>query len=271
MIDKTPLVSVVIPNYNGVKTIQSTIESVLDQTYLNIEIIVIDNCSVDNSIDLIEKIAAVDSRVRYLSTGCNSGGPAVPRNIGIKESCGDYIAFLDSDDIWHRQKIAIQLEVIKKYNATFVFCNKVTFDNESELPNENNEIFVVDNRDISKVSLDKLLIKNIISTSGTLIDKKILHTNMFNKSKVYVAIEDYELWLRIHNIINYSYFINIPLLYYRKSNNSLTPSRVRIFIKKIFLYYNFSSYNNTRPAVLRILMYVNRLFLDAVVKKINKK
>lgn len=115
------LVSVVIPMYNSGKYITPTIQSVLCQTYNNLEVIVVDDCSKDNSIEVVEGLAKDDARIRCISQEKN-GGAAVARNRGIKEAKGRYIAFLDSDDLWTPDKIEKQLVLMKEKNAVFAYC-----------------------------------------------------------------------------------------------------------------------------------------------------
>ncbi len=269
-INNVPLVSVVIPNYNGARFIESTIRSVLYQTYPNLEIIVIDNSSIDNSVDLIKSIILTDSRIKLILLNHNSGGPAAPRNVGIRASSGDYIAFIDSDDIWHSQKISIQMDVIKRCNTRFVSCDKIDFFNESEVLKSSDKSIENDLTQV-KVSFDQLLQKNILSTSGVIIDKDLLDAFSFNEKKMYIAIEDYGLWLRIHEQIGYSYLIKAPLLYYRKSIHSLTPSKIKIFAKKIMLFstYKFIDGSGLFFKVMLIFKYSFRVFLSFIINKIN--
>jgi glycosyltransferase involved in cell wall biosynthesis len=105
-ISKYPLVSVIIPTYNCAKYIETTINSVLNQNYDNLEIIVVDDGSTDNTKNIISSIT--DDRLIYYFIK-NSGGPAKPRNLGLMNCKGDYIAFLDSDDKWRNDKVMKQI------------------------------------------------------------------------------------------------------------------------------------------------------------------
>jgi glycosyltransferase involved in cell wall biosynthesis len=104
------LVSVIIPTYNRASTLARAIESVLKQTYGNLELIVVDDSSNDETSGVVSGIA--DERIKYIKFSKNKG-VAAARNAGIKESCGDYIAFLDSDDQWLPDKLKLSLEVFK--------------------------------------------------------------------------------------------------------------------------------------------------------------
>ncbi len=108
---KKPLISVVIPTYNRADLIGQTINSVLKQSYTNLEIIVVDDSSTDNTKTVVEGIN--DARIRYFLHSTNQGGAAA-RNTGIKAAEGEYIAFLDSDDVWVNNKLELQLASIKQ-------------------------------------------------------------------------------------------------------------------------------------------------------------
>ena len=140
-----PLISIVTPMYNAEKLIGETIESVLNQTYQNWEWIVVDNCSTDKSRDLITAIN--DSRIKVISLEKNSGGPAHPRNVGIENAKGEYVALLDADDIWHNEK----LEALSKYYGEY----EIIYHNEIHFYNKVEEGFKVNSVDVDKLK-DKL-------------------------------------------------------------------------------------------------------------------
>ena len=104
------LVSIITPCYNAEQFIRETIESVIAQTYTDWEMIIIDDCSTDNSADIIKEFKSRDSRIKYLKTEKPSGSPTLPRNIGIQNAKGRYIAFLDADDIYCPNKLENQLK-----------------------------------------------------------------------------------------------------------------------------------------------------------------
>ena len=118
-----PLVSIITPCYNAAPFISQAIESVLAQSFGDWEMIIVDDCSSDDSLSIIQKYARIDFRIRYLRTDKPSGSPTLPRNMGIKEAKGRYIAFLDSDDIWLPNKLSDQLKVFEKSEVAIVFSN----------------------------------------------------------------------------------------------------------------------------------------------------
>lgn len=106
-----PLVSVIIPTYNRADLIRRALESVFAQTYANLEAIVVDNASSDNTAEVVSSI--IDKRLKFIRHDVNKG-PAASRNTGLRNSRGDYITFLDSDDEWLPRKLACQLDIFKK-------------------------------------------------------------------------------------------------------------------------------------------------------------
>jgi len=110
-----PLISIVIPTYNRENFIKRSIQSVINGDYKNIEVIVVDDNSTDNTFQIVTDLQSKDSRIRYIKLDKRSG-PQAARNRGIIEARGEFIAFLDSDDTWESNKLAIQMEVLKSVN-----------------------------------------------------------------------------------------------------------------------------------------------------------
>lgn len=117
------LVSIIVPCYNAENTIAQTIESVLRQTYLKWEMIIIDDCSTDSSAFIIKGYEKKDSRIIYLRTNSPSGSPSLPRNVGIEAAKGRYIAFLDSDDMWLPHKLEEQVNFLNDAEIAIVFSD----------------------------------------------------------------------------------------------------------------------------------------------------
>ena len=115
------LVSVVLPTFNRASSLQTAIASVLDQTHQELEIIVVDDGSTDNTVEVVEGIG--DERVRYVGLAVNKGQSAA-RNIGVKECRASLIAFQDSDDVWHREKLALQVQMLEENpDVAGVYCD----------------------------------------------------------------------------------------------------------------------------------------------------
>lgn len=107
-------VSIITPSYNSERYISSTIESVINQTFENWEMIIVDDCSKDNTLNIVKKYSEKDPRIRYSSLKKNSGSAAAPRNKALSLAKGRFVAFLDSDDIWHPKKLELQVNFMKK-------------------------------------------------------------------------------------------------------------------------------------------------------------
>ena len=229
------LVSVIVPNYNSSYYIKETILSVIHQSYENIEIIIIDDCSTDNSVEIIKNMSDIYSNIYLIELPKNCGRPAKPRNIGLEKAKGKYIAFLDSDDIWHEQKIEIQLYFMNKHNVSFSASlvkdfNKIIDEKDKFLfPNYQNSISV------NFKTLNQLLIKNFIKSGSSVVCHKNLINNIkFNESPEYKAVEDYQFWIDIHKKDNFSsILIKEKLIFYRHSESSISKDKF-MQAKRIF-------------------------------------
>lgn len=197
-------VSVIIPTYNRSSLLLRAIDSVLNQTYFIHEILICDDGSTDDSYNLIQNYN--DNKIKWIECGRN-GMPSVPRNIGIRNSTGDWIAFLDSDDIWHPKKIEEQANCILKNNCFIVSTNAEVIKGTPK-----NEIYLNIKRE--KNTFLNLLFKNEIVCSSVLINKKLLtKTSLFPEDLKYKAIEDYALWLGLSYTYDF-YYLEKALVYY---------------------------------------------------------
>ena len=123
---KNPLISVIMPCYNSSRFVAKAILSVLDQTYKNLELIIVDDCSTDDTTKIIKKFLKQDKRIKFYSTKKNSKNVAKPRNIGVSKSVGEYIAFLDSDDYWYEDKLDYQMNYIGNCSLSFTAAEYAT-------------------------------------------------------------------------------------------------------------------------------------------------
>ena len=154
-----PLISVIIPTYNRGRLILDSVNSVLNQTYKNIELIVVDDCSTDDTEEILKSIN--DSRIRYEKLEKNSGA-CIARNRGIELSTGEFIAFNDSDDSWHSNKLEKQLNFLTRNCADVVSCSMSVYDDE-----KNERLFEFPDSKLAKegfVSCKALLKYNSTST-----------------------------------------------------------------------------------------------------------
>lgn len=130
----TPTVSIIMPNYNSQKYIVATLNSIIEQKFEKWELLITDDCSTDNSLEIIKKYSENDARIKYFSLEKNSGA-AVARNNSIKKATGKILAFIDSDDIWHKDKLYKQLAFMEKNNYLFTSTSYEWMDEENKLLN----------------------------------------------------------------------------------------------------------------------------------------
>ena len=192
-------VSVIVPMYNSKNTIKSAIESLLNQTYKEpIEIIVVNDGSKDGCEKIVEKMIINNQTNRTIKLiNKPNGGVSSARNRGIKEASGDWIAFLDSDDMWHPQKLELVFEALKDDSIKFIghsYTLENNFDKKFNLEK------------LSKVSFTKLLLKNFAVTPSIIIKKEICE--YFDEKMTHT--EDHELWLRLALKLEV-YYLNLPL------------------------------------------------------------
>lgn len=180
------VVSVVMPAYNSEKYIAKSVKSVLDQTFGNFELIIVDDCSTDKTYDVIKELLEKDSRIRCCKMKKNSGVAAV-RNFGMSLARGEWVALIDSDDIWYPEKLDKQLETAKNENADLVYCSYAITDEKGKKLCED---FIVP----EETDYEKFLVKSVISCSTALINKKICQKYSFSPDLYH---EDYAFWLDI--------------------------------------------------------------------------
>ena len=218
--EKGALVSIIIPTFNAEPFIKKCLDSAKKQTHKNIEVLICDDCSTDNTKNII--LQQKDKRFIYLRTKKNSGGPAVPRNLGIRKAKGKYIAFLDQDDSWNKNKLK---KCVHKMQQGYQFCYH-------QLIYKNSKILKKHKIDITKNPLKFLLEKGPIpTTSGIVVCRKtIKKIRGFDECKNLIAGEDYDCWLRIAKTGAKFCFIKEPLGTYGKNPNRLTSPQKAIKI-----------------------------------------
>ena len=220
------LVSVVIPVYNSQKYLGETIECVLNQTYNNLEIILIDDCSTDGSLKLMKDYQKKDSRIKVFSNKKNKG-VAETRNFGVSKTTGDFLCFLDADDIWVNDKIERQLKFMLK-NKKSMSCTSYQFADENCNP-------------IGK----KVIVDDVMTYVSSLKVNKIwTSTVMFNimemdKSKIYMKTihgEDVNLWWTLMRDGENFYGIKEVMSYYRRMTNTLSSNKIKAIKARWHLY-----------------------------------
>ena len=181
------LVSIIMPVHNAEKYLDESISSVLQQTYPHWELLIVDDCSTDNSPAISLRYAAQDARIRYLKTDAPSGSPCLPRNMGIEAAHGRFIAFLDSDDCWLPDKLERQLPVFEKTERVgLVYAD---YEKMSEEGERNSRVVKAP----LKVNYKQLLRGNVIGCLTAVYDTTKVGKMYFMQH----THEDYILWLSI--------------------------------------------------------------------------
>ena len=210
------LVSVIMAAYNAEKTIEQSINSVLNQTYPAVELLVVDDYSQDRTVKLVENIMARDNRVRLIYNKENSG-VSYTRKHGLEEAKGAWIAILDSDDICAPEKLEKQIILQKKMNADLLFTGSAFMDSDGQpidwylhAPSE--------------VTYRHLLKQNVLSNSSSLVRKELYEK--------YYAVgdgmhEDFAVWLGILKEGKKAYGVDEPLLTYRIAKSSKSGNKIK--------------------------------------------
>ena len=246
--------SVIIPTFNRANFVLRAIRSVLNQTYQNFEIIVVDNSSNDRTVELIREFQ--DPRIRIMTIN-NQGVIAKSRNLGISNARGTYIAFLDSDDFWDRRKLEIiERSIVDHHNSIDVFVHdyKVT----NHLYNLKLLLAILSAKHSGRViPLEDYFYryKAMIATSCSVVKKTILdRVNGYNSSEKLIGIEDLDLWLRLAKE-GYSVFhSSLSLATLTVGHESVSSSRNTFRGIRALIYSTtapFSLTNNCIPIITR--------------------
>jgi len=219
------LVSIITPSYNSKRFIEDTIKSVIAQSYQNWEMIIVDDASIDESIEIIQKYVNIEYRIILFSNDKNLGA-SESRNLAIKEAKGTYIAFLDSDDIWLPNKLEKQIELMERENIAMSYSNYETI----------NEDGVVIGKFLapSKIRYQDMLKTSYIGTLTTIYNVRKLGKIYFMN----IGHEDYILKLEILKKIDYAIGIDEVLAQYRITENSLSSNKLKSALWQWNIYRN---------------------------------
>ena len=246
------LISIIMPAYNAENTLSRAVNSVLDQSYQNYELIIINDCSSDRTQALAEEYAAADSRIRVISNAENRG-VSLTRHKGVENARGKWLAFLDSDDAWTVDKLEKQMALQRQQNAQLIFTSSAFMDDQ-ESPK--NWVMHVP----EKIGYRTLLKQNLISNSSVLIRKSCYLEHEFIGSGVH---EDFVCWLRLLRSGEFAYGIDEPLLIYRLSSGSKSGNKLEAAkmnwnaYRAVGLNFLEASYDMSWYAVNGLLKYRN--------------
>ncbi|TQQ83943.1 glycosyltransferase family 2 protein [Peptacetobacter hominis] len=224
---KEYMVSIVTPVYNAEKFLKETIISIKNQTYTNWELLLVDDCSSDSSPEIIKEFLKKDNRIKYIRMEKNSGA-AISRNTGIKHAEGQFIAFVDSDDVWDSKKLETQINYMLKNKVGFTFTS---YRYMRECGIKTNKIA----RAPKKIDYNGLLKNTIIGCSTVVIDRNIIGEF---EMPVIKRGQDTATWLMLLKREKYAYGIDEPLVDYRLVGNSLSSNKIKALKRTWNMYRN---------------------------------
>ena len=210
------LVSIIMAAFNAEKTIECAVNSVLNQTFDDFELIIIDDCSTDKTAEIVESFAEKDKRVRLLKNKENKG-VSLTRKRGLEEAKGEWIAILDSDDAWAPEKLEKQIVLQKKTNAELLFTGSAFMD-------ENGEKLDWQLHVPAEINYKMLLRQNLISNSSSLVKRELYSQFFVVNDNIH---EDYATWLSILKTGRIAYGIDEPLLIYRINKSSKSGNKFK--------------------------------------------
>lgn len=221
----------IIPTYNRAHLIKDVIESVLAQTHPVYEVLVCDDASSDNTEDIVEHFS--DNRVKWIP-GARGGRPAIPRNRGLELAKGDWIAFLDSDDLWHPQKLESQLREAIRVGTKAICTNGIRV-----IPGviESTPYFRSYQR---QICFKDLLATNLIICSSAVVHKEVVQrVGRFSESLKFRGIEDYAYWLKVATYTNWAALETAHLDYLDNPSSSVRADGFSERIQKKIVFDEF--------------------------------
>lgn len=240
-------VSIITPVFNAEKFLKETLQSVLNQTYSDWEMILVDDCSTDGSWSILERFAQSDKRFRIFKSVKNRGS-GVARNFAIEKAEGQYIAFLDSDDIWTPNKLTVQVDFMNKNNIAF---SHTSYGYINEKGDRIKSTFHVSKH---QVSYTDLLMRTEISCLTAIYDCKMIGKYYMTEHR---RKQDYALWLNILKSGVKSYPIDQELAFYRQSKTSATHNKTRLIAKHYEFLKETQNFNTFQAIYYTIFWMIN--------------
>ncbi len=220
------LVSIIIPYYKKKSYIEQTLKSILNQNYKNFEILIVYDDNDKSDLVFLKKLGKKDGRIRIVVNNKNIGA-GMSRNKAVKLARGSYLAFIDSDDLWHREKLTIQLNYMVKNKLSISHTSYIIIDKNS---------FKIGYREARKIEYKDLIKSCDIGLSTVMIKKALLKKNFFAKLK---TKEDYILWLKLAKNNFVFHPIKKPLTSWRSLEDSLSSSTIQKLFDGYFVYRTY--------------------------------
>jgi glycosyltransferase involved in cell wall biosynthesis len=243
-------VSVIMPVFNAEKFLKDAIRSVLSQTYENLELLIVDDCSNDNSLQICNDFKEKDSRVKVFKNDLNRG-TGFSRNFALEKATGRYISFLDADDIWKENKLEKQVNFMTEFSVPITFCFY-------ELIDENGDSKNLIVKAPTVLTYKKLLKNNYIGNLTGIYD-----TQTFGKVEIsnIRKRQDWLMWLQLLKIVKICYPVEESLAFYRKVENSISSNKFRLLKHNFNVYRSGLNFNYLQSIVWMFIFLVEYLFV----------
>lgn len=238
---RNPLISIIVPVYNTERYLTECLNSIVHQTYTNIEIIIVDDASTDNSCKIITTFQCKDSRIKYIRHNINRG-ICQARNTGLSHCNGEYIAWCDSDDVLHPSFIECLYTYLTMYDADFIECQSI-----SDFKYEPNLLDVLGDIKVTIGDANDFLIRFATHKLQTSLWSKMFKKNLFDQFRFPIGrlYEENYFYTVLYYRLNKAVYISAPLYFYRKRLNSIMNTfRIRELkegLMVVILFINFAS------------------------------
>jgi teichuronic acid biosynthesis glycosyltransferase TuaG len=253
-----PLVSIITPSFNSERFISETIQSVQNQTYQNWKMIIVDDCSTDNTVSIIKQFATNDSRILFFQLEKNSGA-GIARELALSQAKGDYISFLDADDLWKPLKLEKQLQFLKDNKIHFTFSFYDCIDEEGNTLNKRVEA-------PRNLTYRQLFFCNYVGNLTGIYEVKYFGKIAISSTR---KRQDWILWLTVLRKIKKAKPVSESLAFYRIRNNSLSASKVDLLKHNFAVYRTFHGFSYVSSMFIMIgFLFTQLLIKPRYIKKI---
>ena len=222
-------VDIILPNYNSSPYIEKTLDSIINQSFKNWKLLIVDDHSNNETKDIIKKYIS-NKKIKIIWLKKNKGA-GFCRNLAIRNSKSEYIAFIDSDDIWEKEKLSKQLNFMIKNKYHFTYTNYIPFKSEKKINN------LIEIKPTKYFTFDKFIRNTSIATSTMIIKKSSIKNTKFSNTKI---CEDYFFKCQILKKVNFAYCLSENLMKYRIRKNSLQSNKMR---NLYWIWYINKKYN----------------------------